>query len=100
MLAAALDHAGLRGVFDHVLSVEEVGIYKPHPSVYQFARDRLGLAAEAILFVSSNGWDAWAAFVFGMRVVWCNRQGPHRRAVARRPAPRNPFELPALLAAA
>jgi 2-haloacid dehalogenase len=74
MLAAAVEHAGLGTLFDHVLSVEEVGVFKPHPQVYQLACDRLGVAPEAILFVSSNGWDAWAASAFGMRVVWCNRQ--------------------------
>ena len=35
MLMAAIDHAGLGDLFDHVLSVEEVGVYKPHPRVYQ-----------------------------------------------------------------
>jgi hypothetical protein len=37
------------------------------------ALDRLGVAAEQTLFVSSNAWDAHAASAFGMRVVWCNR---------------------------
>jgi 2-haloacid dehalogenase len=75
MLTVAVDHAGLTDLFDQVLSVEEVGVYKPHPKVYQLACDRLGIAADAILFVSSNGWDAWAASAFGMRALWCNRQG-------------------------
>jgi 2-haloacid dehalogenase len=74
MLAAAIDNAGLAGLFDQVLSVEMVGVYKPHPKVYQLACDRLGLAADAIVFLSSNAWDAHAAAVFGMRVVWCNRR--------------------------
>jgi 2-haloacid dehalogenase len=75
MLDAAVAHAGLGDLFDRVLSIEEVGIYKPHPKVYQLACDRLRLAPGAILFVSSNGWDAWAASAFGMHVAWCNRQG-------------------------
>jgi 2-haloacid dehalogenase len=75
MLAAAVAGARLDGLLDHVLSVEEVGVFKPHPKVYQLALDRLGLPAEAISFQSSNGWDAYAASAFGMRVVWCNRQG-------------------------
>src|SRR5579863_6399127 len=75
MLGAVVRHAGLEGVFDAVLSVEEVGVFKPHPKVYQLALDRLGLAASAISFQSSNGWDAYAASAFGMRVLWCNRSG-------------------------
>src|SRR4051794_9228244 len=70
MLAAAVDAAGIGALLDHVLSVEAVGVFKPHPSVYQLALDRLGVPAAAIAFQSSNGWDAYAASAFGMRVVW------------------------------
>jgi 2-haloacid dehalogenase len=75
MLDAVVKGAGLSGVLDAVLSVEEVGVYKPHPKVYQLAVDRLGVPASAISFQSSNAWDAYAASAFGMRVVWCNRYG-------------------------
>ena len=78
MLQAAVDNAGIGDLLDHVLSVEEAGVFKPHPKVYRLAVDRLGVAAEAISFQSSNAWDAYAASAFGMRVVWCNRYG-HRR---------------------
>jgi 2-haloacid dehalogenase len=73
MLAAAVGAAGLGHLFDEVLSVEEVGAFKPDPRVYQLAVDRLGTPAASIAFVSSNGWDAHAASAFGMQVVWCNR---------------------------
>ncbi len=75
MLKAAVDNAKIGDRLDAVLSVEEVGIFKPHPKVYQLAVDRLGVEAKAILFLSSNAWDAHAASAFGMRVVWCNRYG-------------------------
>jgi 2-haloacid dehalogenase len=75
MLEAAVNNAGIGNLFDHVLSVEEVGVFKPHPKVYQLAVDRLGIPAEAISFQSSNAWDAYAASAFGMRVIWCNRYG-------------------------
>ncbi len=101
MLAAAVAHAGLTGIFDHVLSVEEVGVYKPHPSVYRLALDRLGFGAAEIAFVSSNGWDAWAAAAFGMRAVWCNRQGQPRERLPGAPSAeiRSLAELPPLLGA-
>jgi 2-haloacid dehalogenase len=78
MLQAAIESAGLVGLFDGVFSVEEVGVYKPHPKVYQLAVDRLGMPASAISFQSSNAWDAYAASAFGMQVVWCNRYGQSR----------------------
>ena len=61
--------------FDHLLSVDEVLRYKPHPSVYQLAVDATGLPADRIGFVTSNGWDAVGAGAFGLRVAWL-RPGP------------------------
>lgn len=75
MLKAAIDHSGIGSLIDHVLSVENVGIFKPAPEVYQLAVDRIGVAREHICFVSSNGWDAYSAAAFGFQVVWCNRSG-------------------------
>jgi 2-haloacid dehalogenase len=75
MLDAVVHSAGLEKSFDAVLSVEEVGVYKPHPSVYGLACDRLEIAPSRICFLSSNAWDAFSAKAFGMRVVWCNRYG-------------------------
>jgi 2-haloacid dehalogenase len=73
MLESAVRSANLAALFDSVLSVESVGAFKPHPDVYQLAVERVGVPASSILFVSSNGWDAYAASAFGMRVAWCNR---------------------------
>jgi 2-haloacid dehalogenase len=75
MLAAAVANSGIAEYFDAVLSVEEVGVFKPHPSVYGMAPQRLDLNKEQICFLSSNGWDAFAAKAFGFRVLWCNRFG-------------------------
>ena len=75
MLDAAVKAAGLEPLLDAVLSVEEVGVYKPHPKVYQLAVDRLALMPGAIVFLSSNAWDAYAASAFGLRTIWCNRYG-------------------------
>lgn len=75
MLTSVVSGAGLAGKFDAVMSVEDAGVFKPHPLVYQLAVDRLGVASGSIAFVSSNGWDVYAASAFGMRAVWCNRTG-------------------------
>jgi 2-haloacid dehalogenase len=85
MLQAAVAGAGLADLLDAVLSVEEVGVYKPHPKVYQLAVDRLGIEPAAISFQSSNAWDAYAASAFGMRVVWCNRYGQRPERLPGRP---------------
>jgi 2-haloacid dehalogenase len=102
MLADAVTGAKLGGLLDHVWSVEEVGVFKTHPKVYQLAVDRLGMPASAISFQSSNAWDAYAASAFGMRVVWCNRYGQRRERLPGAPDReiRSLAELPALLARA
>jgi 2-haloacid dehalogenase len=98
MLHAAVSHARIKPLLDAVLSVEEVGVYKPHPKVYQLAVDRLGVAPQQIWFQSSNAWDAWAASAFGMRVVWCNRYGQRPERLPGRPdyQVRTLLELPFL----
>jgi 2-haloacid dehalogenase len=80
MLAAAAASAGIGELFDEILSVEEVKVYKPHPSVYGLACKRLRVAPPAVCFVSSNGWDAYSAKAFGFHTLWCNRfnQAPER----------------------
>ena len=75
MLEAGLAAAALRDRFEHVLSVDEVGVFKPHPSVYELALKALNRPAERILFVSSNPWDASGARTFGLPVAWVNRAG-------------------------
>lgn len=73
MLQAALRSADLVGQLDAALSADEVKLFKPHPSVYQLAVDRLGVAASETCFVTANAWDAAGAASFGMTVVWLNR---------------------------
>ena len=102
MLADAVRGAGLGGVLDQVLSVEQVGVFKPHPDVYRLAVKTLGIAPAEIAFQSSNAWDAHAASAFGMRVVWCNRYGQRRERLPGAPDReiRSLAELPPLLARA
>ena len=75
MLTSAIENAGMQNLLDAILSVEDVQAYKPHPAVYQLAKDRLVLDTDEICFISSNGWDAYSAKAFGFYVVWCNRFG-------------------------
>lgn len=75
MLDSAVEAAGMRGLFSHVLSVDSVKKYKTAPEAYQMAPDVFGLSPKHILFVSSNGWDACGATWFGYSTFWVNRDG-------------------------
>ena len=75
MLNGAVSSAGIGEVLDDVLSVESVGIFKPHDSVYDLVGQRFGCAKDEVLFVSSNGWDAACATGYGFQTAWVNRAG-------------------------
>jgi 2-haloacid dehalogenase len=75
MLSQAVRNAGLESHFDAILSVEEVGVFKPHPSVYSLPGRRLAVPEEKICFISANGWDAHFAKATGLKSLWCNRFG-------------------------
>lgn len=75
MLEAACRSAGIDTLIDHLISVEEVGIYKPDPRIYLLAMEKLTLPANAIAFHSSNGWDIHAGKRAGFYAIWINRHG-------------------------
>jgi len=76
-LRAVAARTGLERLTDHLLSVDPVRAFKPHPSVYRLATDATGLPPASIGFVTGNGWDAAGAGAFGFRVTWL-RAGPAR----------------------
>ena len=75
MLGAAVASAGLAPLLTHVLSVHAVRRFKTDPAAYAIGTQALALAAQDILFVSSNGWDAIGATWFGYTTLWVNRSG-------------------------
>ncbi|MBC7430572.1 MAG: haloacid dehalogenase type II [Rubritepida sp.] len=83
MLESAVAAAGIGDLLDAVLSVEELGVFKPDPRVYQLACRQFGVAAAEMIFVSSNTWDAQAAAHAGYQVVRINRdQAPDEYGLA------------------
>ena len=87
MLDSAVRAAGLEKLIEMVLSVEDVGIYKPSRRVYRLAMQKFVLHdAPAICFVSSNTWDAQAAAQFGFQVVRIDRFGLPNDKIPGKPA--------------
>lgn len=86
MLEAAIRSAGLTGLFEAALSVEDVGVFKPAGATYGLVGARMGVAPASVCFVSSNGWDAHAGAAFGFRSVWVNRHGLPWERLPGRPA--------------
>lgn len=75
MLDGAVDSAAIGEFLQAVLSVEQVGIFKPARVVYDLVGQEFDCAPEEVLFVSANGWDAAGAAAYGFETVWVNRAG-------------------------
>lgn len=75
MLQDAVQSAGIADLLDVLLSVESVGVFKPHDRVYDLVGAHFGCDRGEVLFVSSNGWDAAGAAGYGFQTAWVNRAG-------------------------
>jgi 2-haloacid dehalogenase len=72
MLHAAGPHIGFP--FDHVISVQEAGYFKPHWRTYAKAEELIGQARSSILFVANHAFDCIGAKAFGMRTAFIDRR--------------------------
>jgi 2-haloacid dehalogenase len=99
MLEAAVRNSRLEELIEKNFSVEEVGVFKPDPRVYQLAVDGLNVRPDEIVFQSSNAWDASGAATFGLRVCWINRFGQRAERLPGQPDVeiKSLIELPELL---
>ena len=72
MLAAAGPHIGFP--FDHVISVQEAGYFKPHWRTYAKAEEIIGEERASILFVANHAFDCIGAKSCGMRTAFIDRR--------------------------
>ena len=63
----------IRYSFDRVISVQDVGVFKPHPQVYRYAARVLDVEPCELLMVSSNSFDVVGARASGYRGAYVNR---------------------------
>lgn len=75
MLDPLVSASGLGSHFEAILSVDEVGFYKPDRRVYELVEKHCAVAPTKVCFLSSNCWDAHGAAHFGFRSIWVNRTG-------------------------
>lgn len=75
MLESNIRHAGLEGLFEQLLSTDQIRSYKPDPKAYAMGVKAVALKREEILFVAFAGWDVAGAMWYGYPVYWVNRLG-------------------------
>lgn len=68
-------HAKVQDLFDDLISIEEVGIYKPHPKVYELVTKKFDCKPDEVCFLSSNTWDIVGGGIFGYQSIWVDRFG-------------------------
>ncbi|MCW8107200.1 haloacid dehalogenase type II [Alteromonas ponticola] len=74
-LCEQLEYAGLAKYFDEILSVEKIGLFKPHPPVYQWTCQKIGVAVEECMMVAAHGWDVAGAASAGLQTAFVAREG-------------------------
>src|SRR5262249_61910125 len=75
MIETLLAGAGLRPLFDELISTDRARTFKPDPRAYALGPSVLGLRREQIAFAAFGGWDAAGARWFGYPTFWVNRLG-------------------------
>ncbi len=73
MLLSACASTRIEKLLDFIVSVEDIGIFKPDGRVYELVNSKMGYKISEVLFVSSNGWDIMGAAKFGFSTAWINR---------------------------
>jgi 2-haloacid dehalogenase len=74
-VADQMKNAKLTQFFEALLSVEDVGKYKPHAEVYRWAAGRVGADVSECLLVAAHGWDVAGAAWAGMTTAFVARPG-------------------------
>jgi len=73
MLENGIIKTGIDTLIDELVSVDQIGIYKPDPRIYRVALRRLNVQKKQVVFFSSNQWDVSGASNYGFDTVWVNQ---------------------------
>ena len=69
-----LERAGVDDVMEQFLSVDDAGIWKPHPDAYAHALRAMGVEPAAALLVAAHPWDIDGAARAGLATAYINRR--------------------------
>jgi len=72
---AQLSHAGLRDLFDAVISADSVRRLKPAPEPYRAVAERFGAGLSSVRLVAAHAWDVSGALAAGCRAALVRRPG-------------------------
>lgn len=70
VMASFADRAGLTAYLDKVITVSEVGRWKPPPIVYRYAAESLQVPPDRLALVAAHAWDCHGASRAGLVTGW------------------------------
>ena len=85
LVTSQIANAGLADYYDHIVSVEETGSFKPDAKVYQFVAERLKQPMGELRLVATHDWDTHGAIVAGLLAAYIDRSGAPYHPLYRRP---------------
>jgi 2-haloacid dehalogenase len=72
---AQLMNAGIRDLFEHAFSADDVKRLKPAPEPYRMAAERLGVPISGVRLVAAHAWDIAGALRVGCAAAFVARPG-------------------------
>lgn len=75
MASAQMKNAGLDEMLERVISVDEVGRFKPDPTTYLHAAQIMGVGIDEMVLVAAHDWDCAGAMRAGAEAVFIARPG-------------------------
>jgi len=73
LLNELVKNNNLENLFDDLFSIDDVGVYKPDPKVYDIPIKKYGFEKNEIAFLSANTWDVSGGGNYGYNAIWVNR---------------------------
>jgi 2-haloacid dehalogenase len=72
---AQIENAGLTAFIQRVISVEEVGRFKPDPATYRHAAQVMDVSVSESMLVAAHDWDVTGAMKAGAQGAYVQRSG-------------------------
>lgn len=74
-IKSQMNAAGLKDLFEEVLSVDAIGRFKPARETYEYAAEELDVAPREIRLVAAHAWDVAGALAAGCKAAFVQRPG-------------------------